>query len=307
MSGHWDNQGSPKSMAAEDRPGVYEILHDNAVVKAGPVITSPEVSRVRKGDLVNVVEVETLESEARVKGRIQEPPGWISLLDLQNNFRWARSQKSTLIENILESDAHIRQLLARTETLRMATHARQQAYQSRIEKLQTKLLSAHLVPVRSDPKPQERQPHQPEPRPQDAPSLAMERSIKASMREEVDPTIPPGGRVVGYRFVDEEEHVHVHAAPGEMPPPEPPSHERSVEYHIIGDQMLKPSRWHRRHPLVDRGFMQNVQPITHPQTNMTQYDFLGRPDLLRHPNFNAAVDRALAAPRYTQHWAAQYR
>lgn len=319
MKGHWNNQGAPPNMAAdEDKPGIYEILYD-AVVKSGAVITSPEVARVRKGELVNVVEVEIVESEARVRGRLEEPPGWISLLDLQSNYRWARSQKSKLIENILESDAQICQLLARTETLRMAAHARQQAYQARIGELQRKFLSAHVVPVRSDPKPQQRQPHHPEPLPQDAPSLYMERSMKASwnaaLREKVDPTIPPGGRVVGYRFVEEAElddRLRQQAAPpGEKAPPQPLSaRERSVEYHIFGDQMLKPSKWHPRHPLIDRGFMQNVHPITHPQTNMTEYDFMGRPDLLRCPNFNAALDQALAAPRYTQHrqqWAPQYR
>lgn len=314
MSGQWGNKGAPSRMAAdEDRPGIYEILHDNAAVRSASATTSPVVARLREGEMVKVVEVETVESEARVRGRLEEPLGWISLMDLQNGYRWARSQKTKLIQNILESDAQIRQLLAQTESLRMATHAKQQAQQERIEKLQKKFLSAHVVPVRSDPKVVQREQHHPEPHPHDAPSLSMERSIKASMREEVDPTVPPGGRVVGYRFVkdgeeaDVMEHARAHAQLGQMPLPQPLSQERSVEYTIFGDQMLKPSKWHPVHPLVERGFMQNVHPITHPQTNMTHYDFLGRPDLLRHPDFNAALDRALAAPRYTQNWAAQYR
>jgi len=293
---------------------MYEILHDNAVVRSGAATTAPVVARLREGEVVRVVEVEIVESEARVRGRLVDPVGWISLLDLQNGYRWAKSKKTKLVDDILESDALVRQLLARTETLRMETHARQQAYQHRIEKLQAKFLSAHVVPVRSDPKPQKRLQHQPEPHPHEAPSLSMERSMKQVVAlEENDPTIPPGGRVVGYRFVKREEEDDVmdnlrkHAPLGEMPPEQTLSDERSVEYHIFGDQMMKPSKWHPVHPLVERGFMQNVHPITHPQTNLTHYDFLGRPDLLRHPNFNAALDQALAAPRYSQPWPPHYR
>lgn len=320
MNGQWDKQGAPKNMADDLRPGMYEIVHDNATVRSAAVTSSPVVAKLREGEMVKVVEVETVESEARVRGRLEEPVGWISLMDLQDGFRWARPQKSKLIENILENDAHIRQLLARTETLRMAKNARQEAYQARIGELQKKFLSAHILPVRSDPKPLQRLPeHNPVPLPPDAPSLFLERSTQAAMRKQEDPTagrVPPEGRVVGYRFKPEGEeddrgaamhHLRAQSSMGEMHPPQPLSHERSVDYHIFGDQMLKPSRFHPVHPLVERGFMQNVHPITHPQTNMTEYDFLGRPDLLRHPNFNAALDRALAAPRYTQNWAAHYR
>jgi len=318
MNGQLDKQGAPRNMAADDlKPGMYEIVHDNATVRSAAVTSSPVVARLRVGEMVKVVEVEVVESEARVRGRLEEPLGWISLMDLQDGFRWARPQKSKLIENILESDALIRQLLARTDSLRMATHARQQAYQARIGELQKKFLSAHIVPVRSDPKPLQRpEQHHPVPLPPDAPSLFLERSTQAKMMAQMDPTagrVPPGGRVVGYRFKPEGEeddhmhHLHANKPPGPMPPPEPLNERRSVEYHIFGDQMLKPSKFHPVHPLVERGFMQNVHPITHPQTNMTQYDFLGRPDLLRHPNFNAALDRALAEPRYSQNWAAQYQ
>ena len=50
------------------------------VVAPGKELTPPPfVADLKTGDVVEVLQIELLEQEQRVRGRLKDPPGWISL------------------------------------------------------------------------------------------------------------------------------------------------------------------------------------------------------------------------------------
>lgn len=74
-----------------DGPGYYVVLH-KAVVTRDKVFLGDEsvVTKVGVGNLVKVLEVEYYEEEARLRARIEQPAGWMSLLNTQTGRRWAQ-------------------------------------------------------------------------------------------------------------------------------------------------------------------------------------------------------------------------
>lgn len=75
--------------SVEDKPGMYRITH-LAHVKSGVYTKSRPVADLQPGALVVVKEVVTDEVTKRVRGRVLEPPGWISLMNLENGDRWGK-------------------------------------------------------------------------------------------------------------------------------------------------------------------------------------------------------------------------
>ncbi|CAK0800426.1 unnamed protein product [Prorocentrum cordatum] len=78
---------SAVAIVDDDAPGLY-CLTNGALVTAAAATASPEVARLGQGSTVRVLEVRRLADAQRVRGRIENPPGWISLLDLSDGFRW---------------------------------------------------------------------------------------------------------------------------------------------------------------------------------------------------------------------------
>jgi len=72
----------------EDAPGLYQLLHF-AHVKETKSRESRDVARVEVDDVVQVVEIVMVEEEDRLRGRIAEPAGWISLVNTCTGDRWA--------------------------------------------------------------------------------------------------------------------------------------------------------------------------------------------------------------------------
>lgn len=72
----------------EDAPGLYQLLHF-AHVKETKSRESKDVARVEVDDIVQVVEIVMVEEEDRLRGRIAEPAGWISLVNTCTGDRWA--------------------------------------------------------------------------------------------------------------------------------------------------------------------------------------------------------------------------
>jgi len=69
--------------------GIYIIIR-YAVVKNGENNTeSKKVAQLSPGTLVNVLEVRHVPKIRRLRGRIEEPRGWISLTDLESDVKWA--------------------------------------------------------------------------------------------------------------------------------------------------------------------------------------------------------------------------
>mmetsp|Transcript_94930 Transcript_94930/g.306460 ORF Transcript_94930/g.306460 Transcript_94930/m.306460 type:complete len:433 (-) Transcript_94930:447-1745(-) len=77
----------------EDCPGAYVITHDNIKVSPQLALGADQggagVKRLSVGTKAHVLEVVLLAEAQRVRGRIENPPGWISLMNTTNGYRWA--------------------------------------------------------------------------------------------------------------------------------------------------------------------------------------------------------------------------
>mmetsp|Transcript_22169 Transcript_22169/g.61382 ORF Transcript_22169/g.61382 Transcript_22169/m.61382 type:complete len:1225 (-) Transcript_22169:123-3797(-) len=73
----------------DDSPALYVITHSEAAVTADIRVMPPIIAHLSAGTVVYVVEVVTCTRERRVRGRIEYPSGWISLVSLDDGYRWA--------------------------------------------------------------------------------------------------------------------------------------------------------------------------------------------------------------------------
>eukprot|EP00927_Polykrikos_kofoidii_P027093 TRINITY_DN23966_c0_g2_i1.p1 TRINITY_DN23966_c0_g2~~TRINITY_DN23966_c0_g2_i1.p1 ORF type:complete len:1351 (-),score=173.71 TRINITY_DN23966_c0_g2_i1:191-4243(-) len=69
--------------------GPYEVVHDGTVVQVSAIPGSKWLAELPEGTRVDVVEVVHMETEARLRGRLVKPPGWISLTDTDGGYQWA--------------------------------------------------------------------------------------------------------------------------------------------------------------------------------------------------------------------------
>mmetsp|Transcript_72306 Transcript_72306/g.182335 ORF Transcript_72306/g.182335 Transcript_72306/m.182335 type:complete len:476 (+) Transcript_72306:72-1499(+) len=78
-----------------DSPGTYMIIHDQTAVTPTEAIGESEgiVSKLSAGTIVKVLQVVNKMSAQRIRGRIESPAGWISLLDTAGGLRWAVKHK----------------------------------------------------------------------------------------------------------------------------------------------------------------------------------------------------------------------
>lgn len=69
----------------------YKIIEETRVVDS-TALDSQKVALLLPGVVVSVVEVVVMPEVQRVRARIQNPEGWISLINTANGFRWAQKQ-----------------------------------------------------------------------------------------------------------------------------------------------------------------------------------------------------------------------
>lgn len=73
-----------------DSPGLYEVIHDNTIVRRGPSLSLPSVGELASSTTITVVEILVSTSRDFVFGRIEVPmSGWLSLLNTSSGYRWA--------------------------------------------------------------------------------------------------------------------------------------------------------------------------------------------------------------------------
>lgn len=79
-----------------DRPGRYVIVHDQTFVSKTVVVPAEEeiIDVLVEGSEVLILEVVRRDEDKRVRGRIEAPSGWISLLDTETGYRWAESMEA---------------------------------------------------------------------------------------------------------------------------------------------------------------------------------------------------------------------
>ncbi|CAE7345819.1 unnamed protein product [Symbiodinium natans] len=118
----------------EDLPGYYLIVHNNAAVRSSSSLDSPVVAQLAAGEVVHVLEVLPMPHVDRVRAKIDNPSGWISLLETKDGYRWAIKQagapkdawalkKAQLVAEVKRRDAELQYWLAVAERLR-AEHQR---------------------------------------------------------------------------------------------------------------------------------------------------------------------------------------
>jgi len=96
-----ENSEAPHWCEGDDGPGAYVIVHDHTAVTAELAVTAPRmVTYLPYGVVVNVLEVVVLTKEQRVRACIEEPFGWVSLVNLEDGYRWAqrRDEEDTSTE-----------------------------------------------------------------------------------------------------------------------------------------------------------------------------------------------------------------
>eukprot|EP00927_Polykrikos_kofoidii_P040061 TRINITY_DN3430_c0_g1_i13.p1 TRINITY_DN3430_c0_g1~~TRINITY_DN3430_c0_g1_i13.p1 ORF type:complete len:1696 (-),score=336.35 TRINITY_DN3430_c0_g1_i13:71-5158(-) len=77
-----------ENVADEDGPGVYRVVYDQTGVCA-TLAPGKIFHMLQVGMIVNILEVKVLPVECRVRGRLEQPAGWISLKDTSTGHRWA--------------------------------------------------------------------------------------------------------------------------------------------------------------------------------------------------------------------------
>lgn len=83
----------------DESPGTYVIVQDVCAVERECARGTPEVGEFGLGKRVSVVEVVRREDCARVRARVTDPPGWISIVALdQTGYRWAAREGSAAYE-----------------------------------------------------------------------------------------------------------------------------------------------------------------------------------------------------------------
>eukprot|EP00930_Biecheleria_cincta_P101844 TRINITY_DN93493_c0_g1_i1.p1 TRINITY_DN93493_c0_g1~~TRINITY_DN93493_c0_g1_i1.p1 ORF type:complete len:701 (+),score=101.70 TRINITY_DN93493_c0_g1_i1:63-2165(+) len=92
----------PPPPPPELRPGLYTVVSPTAVYSRAANCTDHDiVGHVGAGEKVQVLETVNCASEARVRGLIAEPKGWIPLVDTTDGFQWIKKyvERKYLVDN----------------------------------------------------------------------------------------------------------------------------------------------------------------------------------------------------------------
>ena len=84
----------------EDGVGWYYISHEGTALRDDPSMGTDRSASLAFGTLVRVVEVLHNIEMQRVRARIEEPPGWISLKNTENGYQWASNTHKYIDNNI---------------------------------------------------------------------------------------------------------------------------------------------------------------------------------------------------------------
>lgn len=77
------------SKKPKDRPGPYVIIKKAGVMRTQETAKGSVVAELEVEQKIEVIDIVHLEKENRVRAQIVEPPGWITLVNLESNTRWA--------------------------------------------------------------------------------------------------------------------------------------------------------------------------------------------------------------------------
>jgi len=73
-----------------DGPGLYIIIHDDTAVTPTEAVAADAIlTKLPARTVVRVTQVSRNMAANRVRGKLENPMGWISLLDMESGLRWA--------------------------------------------------------------------------------------------------------------------------------------------------------------------------------------------------------------------------
>jgi len=141
---------------------VYRVTHNNAAVKSDVSLSAHVVARLDVGQIVVVLELVNVPEEHRVRARIADPEGWMTLRETRTNYYWAsliRSislAKAKLISDIVDRDRQLEGLQGRCLRLRAEHQTHLNNFRDRVEELEARLLDTKLMPVAEASRPRAR-------------------------------------------------------------------------------------------------------------------------------------------------------
>ncbi|CAJ1347793.1 unnamed protein product [Effrenium voratum] len=283
---------SPGGAVEEDLPGHYLIVHNNAAVRAELSLDSAVVAQLAAGEVVHVLEVQPMPQANRVRGKLEHPSGWISLVELKEGYRWAVRQdgapadpwaleKAQLGAELKRREAELQHWAGLAERLRaeyqhslditteLAAAVEDRALQGyRVPAWTANQRLPPVTPFAHSAKASEMQ--QMASKLGMASSQAVPRAAPAAPEEARDPAyrvpdgLPPGSKVVGFRRPKE-------------PTPETHCRDAPMEGRVVpSNAILQPSRVHCA-PRDDVHAAPGVYPIARPPVSMATANLLERP------------------------------
>ena len=272
----------------EDLPGHYLIVHNSAAIREGLSLDSPVVGQLAAGEVVHVLEVVPLPEANRVRGKLEHPHGWISLVDLQDGYRWAVRQetapgdpwaleKAHLVAEIKSRDAEIQRWTLLAERLRAEYQRSMENATELAAVVEERVLKGHrisaqtafygsssITPFAQSTKAREMQELALKlgiavPEPKKRPVETQEEVVDPAYR--LPPGLPPGSKVVGFRRKPSKEEHEVPTG--------------SVEGRVLdSNAIMQPSKVHYAgDPLEAVG----VYPLARPPVSMATTNLLDRP------------------------------
>lgn len=104
---------------SKDGPGNYTVLFCcGALVSANNSRFSPDIGTVEKDQVVNVLEIQEVPLENRIRARIEDPAGWMSLENIATGYRWIQRPQ------VFEDEVHVESELQRVASIMHGTSGR---------------------------------------------------------------------------------------------------------------------------------------------------------------------------------------
>jgi hypothetical protein len=103
----------------QDEPGQYFITIDGTWVGSSPDEINHDAGKIYRGTVVEVTEIVNLEERCRIRAKIDNPEGWISLTNTSTGKRWAaKATKSRDLDELVgpeQANVKLRSLFGRVK------------------------------------------------------------------------------------------------------------------------------------------------------------------------------------------------
>eukprot|EP00435_Cladocopium_sp_Y103_P038064 s2099_g10.t1 len=116
-------------LLAIDSPGMY-VVSQTVTLTVGPEKGSAKIQNLNAGTVIQVLEVIHRLEDRRVRGRVEEPAGWISIVGTEDSNRWAVRDLPRSNGWVCGMAKQIQSLQRELDVLQASTSEAQQAQES---------------------------------------------------------------------------------------------------------------------------------------------------------------------------------